>query len=190
MRTYGNRRIFRAALTAVTLVIALGCSGTMHPIDLYRRFTIGPDLSSVVHKHPGYLSKPYSLLVMIDRKACIVNLAEAKWWSDWEQFAKDKGIGFAFVTSKEDSDDVIISSRLDSCYAPVLVVPGSDTTISQHWTPLSPIPLKVLIDSTGSVYHMWFTINTPELSTWMLHQVDSLMTNKIPPIAETRIVDN
>jgi len=175
------RRILLLWIAGFALSVTGGCWSSFDQTKLYHHFNVDPAVMSLIQSHPEYFKKQYTLIDLIDRRACDLNIKEALWWSDWEEFAHTKQIGFVFATSAVDSDDAVISTRLDSCFAPVLVVAGSDSTISHLWSPLSTIPLKLLVDSSGSVYGMWFTINTPESSDAMLHWIDSIVTSKPRP---------
>ncbi len=171
-------------------MFSLGCTRTVYkmPILLYRDTKVGPELVPLVNANRSLFDAPYTFVIMVDRKACSMNLTESEYWLDWERFMHERGLGFVFVTSKQDSADVVTAIRLDGADAPVIVLPGSDSTISQLWAPGQSIPFKILVDSSASVYGYWLSTLDSSMSEKLLHEVDSVVTNKTPPFAPNGIV--
>ncbi|MFH2048422.1 MAG: hypothetical protein ABIJ12_03160 [bacterium] len=129
----------------------------------------------------SYFPSSYTLFVLLDRKSCAGNLIESVWWKDWQKYMLDRNLGFAFITSKADSIDIVIASRLDSVFAQVFVLLDSDTTISHLWKPGESSPLKLLVDSTGEILLGVLSVTDQEDNNKFIQKLNSIIRKEITP---------
>ncbi len=139
---------------------------------------VKPAIKNLVKAEPAYFESPFTLVVLLDTKACGPNLKETEWWSDWQRQMNDKGMGFLLVTSKKDSADVAIAAQMDGVDVPVIVLPESGAYVSDLWAPAQSIPVKLLVDAESGVRRFWLvSVLNEEISNIFLAQVDSLISS-------------
>ncbi len=168
----------RQRLVAVSAVaLLLSACGVPPSIYHYRLSDtrVEPALREMISHHPDSFGDRYSLIVLVDASPCPVALQETVCWSDWRDHAYQLGIGFVYVTSRADSFDVAYAAMLDSALAPVLVAPGCEEYLLELGIPRGGLPLKVLVDSAGTVVKAWDPISDTTMCPSLMLALDSLM---------------
>lgn len=170
-----NNIITRLTIFLLFLVISISCVKSSYVHLNLNNLQINSRIEQFVLNNQHHFTSSYTLLVLLDRKSCAGNLVESIWWKVWQKYMLDHNLGFAFITSKADSNGVIIASNLDSTYAPVFVLPDSDTTISYLWSPGEISPLKLLIDSTGEIIYAHLSVIDSIDNHKLMHNINTII---------------
>jgi hypothetical protein len=168
----------RQGLTAVfVVVLLLSACGVPPSINYYRLSDTGvqPAFHEMSSLYTDYFGDRYSLVVLVDTSPCGKALQETVCWSDWRDHAYQLGLGFVYVTSRADSFDVAYAAMLDSASAPVLVAPGCEKYVSELGIPRGGLPLKLMIDSAGTIVKAWDPVTDTSLCRVLMAVVDSLV---------------
>lgn len=164
------------AVCAVALILLSAC-GVPPSINYYRLgdTRVKPALHEVASLYPGYFGGRYTLVVLVDTSPCPVALQETVCWSDWRDHACQLGMGFVYVTSQADSVDVAYAAMLDSALAPVLVATGCEECVLELGIPMGGLPLKVLVDSVGTIVKAWDPVYDTSMCSSLMLTMDSLV---------------
>ncbi len=159
------------ALAVVGLLFA-GCA-SRHMLRL-RDTEVPGELDRLILQQPEYFRSPLTLMVLLDTTPCGKAFTETIWWADWQRAALESGTGFVFATSRRDSADVAIAVELEGITAPILVLPSCPDTVLVLNLPRGVLPMKVLIDRTGTARYASGPIVDPDSSAALMRVVDSL----------------
>ncbi|MFQ5453248.1 MAG: hypothetical protein ACE5D6_03575 [Candidatus Zixiibacteriota bacterium] len=180
-----TKNILNMLLVLILLWIAhTSCTGGLSVKKIVEEINtnVKPTIKLISSTKSEYFTTPYTLVVMLDSKACGGNLVETVWWSDWQQHMIENGNGFVFITSDVDSAGLVFTAHLDNVDAPILVYPEREKYLSDLWSPFHSIPLKLLLDSTATVKGMWLSITDSTYSNKLLDKIDSITKTKLSDV--------
>ena len=131
-------------------------------------------VAELAQLHPEHFANPYTFVILVDSSPCGKFLQETPYWRDWQRSALGAGWGFLFATSQADSAGLVWAAKLDSVDAPVLVLPGCRDYLQELKLPRGTVPLKLLLDSTMNVRHLWNSATDTASCRIMTEQIDSV----------------